>query len=124
MLGLFAGAALLLAAIGLNGLFMLVVTERGREMAVRLAVGATPGGLVRLVMRDAGRLLAGGLVLGVALTAAADRALRGLWFGVSPLDPSSVGIAALTLACVSALALAAPALRAARVSPMDVLRAE
>jgi putative ABC transport system permease protein len=124
MLGLFAGAALLLAAIGLNGLFMLVVTERGREMAVRLAVGATPGGLVRLVIRDAGRLLASGLVLGVGLTAAADRALRGLWSGVSPLDPSSVGIAALTLACVSVLAVAAPALRAARVAPMDVLRAE
>jgi hypothetical protein len=124
LVGVLAGAALLLAAIGLNGLFMLVVTERGREMAVRLAVGATPGGLVRLVIRDAGRLLASGLVLGVGLTAAADRALRGLWSGMSPLDPSSVGIAALTLACVSVMAVAAPALRAARVAPMDVLRAE
>lgn len=124
MLGLFAGAALLLAAIGLNSLFMLVVTERGRELAVRLAVGATPGGLVRLVMRDAGRLLAGGLVLGVALTAVADRVLRGLWSGVSPLEPVSVAIAVLTLAAVSALAVAAPALRAARIAPIEVLRGD
>ena len=86
MLGVFAGAAVTLAAIGLYSLFMLVVSERAREMAVRLAIGAEPRQLVQLVMAGAGRLLAGGIVAGIVLTAAADRLLRGVLFGVSPLD--------------------------------------
>src|SRR5262249_2990198 len=70
MLGTFASAALLLAAIGLYSLFTLVVAERAREMAVRLAIGAAPREMFRLVMTGAGRLLATGLLVGVVLTAA------------------------------------------------------
>ena len=78
---LFAGAAVTLAAIGLYSLFMLMVSERAREMAVRLAIGAEPRQLVQLVMAGAGRLLAGGIVLGIAAdgrrrSPAARRALR------------------------------------------------
>jgi putative ABC transport system permease protein len=124
MLSLFAGAAVTLAAIGLYSLFMLMVSERAREMAVRLAIGAEPRQLVQLVMAGAGRLLAGGIVLGTILTAAADRLLRGALFGVSPLDAGALAAAALTLAIVSALAVAGPAIKAARIAPIDALKGE
>jgi putative ABC transport system permease protein len=124
MLGLFAGAALTLAAIGLYSLFMLVVSERAREMAVRLAIGASPRQVIQLVMTGAARLLAGGIVIGILLTAAADRLLRGVVFGVSPLDASALLIATLTLAIVAAMAVAGPALKASRIAPIDALRGE
>jgi putative ABC transport system permease protein len=124
MLSLFAAAAVTLAAIGLYSLFMLVVSERGREIAVRLAVGAEPREMIRLVMTEAGRLLSAGLAIGVLLTAAADRILRGVLFGVSPLDAPALASAALTLAVVSIIAVAGPALKASRVAPTDVLRGD
>jgi hypothetical protein len=124
MLGLFAAAAVTLAAIGLYSLFMLIVAERAREMAVRLAIGAAPRQLIGLVMSGAGRLLAGGLVLGLVLTAAADRVLRGVLFGVSPLDARALAASAVTLVIVSAVAVAGPALKAARIPPIDALRGE
>jgi putative ABC transport system permease protein len=124
MLGLFAMAAVTLAAIGLYSLFMLVVSERAREMAVRLAIGATPSELIRLVMAGAGRLLIGGIVVGVALTAAADRLLRGVLFGVSPLDATALAAAAATLAFVALIAVAGPALRASRIAPVEALKGE
>jgi hypothetical protein len=122
MLAVFAAAAVTLAAIGLYSLFMLIVAERAREIAVRLAIGAAPAQMVALVMTRAGRLLAGGLAFGIALTVAADRLLRGSLFGVSPLDARALGAAALTLAVVCVLAVAGPAVRAARVAPMEVLK--
>jgi putative ABC transport system permease protein len=124
MLGLFATAAVTLAAIGLYSLFMLVVSERSREMAVRLAIGAAPMELIRLVMAGAGRLLAGGIVVGVALTAAADRLLRGVLFGVSPLDTTALAAAAGTLALVALVAVAGPALKASRIAPVEALKGE
>jgi predicted permease len=124
VLGLFAGAALLLAAIGLYSLFMLVVSEGVREIAVRLAIGAAPRQVMRLVLSGAGRLLAAGLVVGVVLTAAADRLLRGVLFGVSPLDVSALAAATVTIAVVSIIAVAGPALRAARIAPIEALRGE
>jgi predicted permease len=122
VLGLFAGAALLLAAIGLYSLFMLVVSERVREIAVRLAIGAAPGQVMRLVFSGAGRLLAAGVVIGVALAAGADRLLRGLLFGVGGFDLPAMTAALLTMTIVSVVAVAGPALRAARVQPILVLR--
>jgi putative ABC transport system permease protein len=124
MLGLFAMAAVTLAAIGLYSLFMLVVSERAREMAVRLAIGATPSELIRLVMAGAGRLLIGGIVVGVALTAAADRLLRGVLFGVSPLDVTALAAAAATLAFVAIVAVAGPAFKASRIAPVEALKGE
>lgn len=124
MLGLFAGAALLLASIGLYSLFMLVVSESGREIAVRLAVGAAPRQVMRLVFNGAGRLLAGGIILGLALSAAADRLLRGVLFGVTQLDPSALAATVLTIALVSTIAVAGPAFRASRIPPIDVLRSD
>jgi hypothetical protein len=124
VLGLFAGAALLLAAIGLYSLFMLVVSESVREIAVRLAIGAAPGQVMRLVMSGAGRLLIGGLAIGVVLTAAADRLLRGVLFGVSPLDVSALAAAMIVIAIVASVAVAGPAVRASRIAPIEALRGE
>ena len=84
MLGSFASAALALAGIGLYSLFMLVVSDRRREIAVRLAIGASPGEMIRLITVAAGRLLAGGIVLGIVLTAAADRVLGVEYCSASP----------------------------------------
>jgi putative ABC transport system permease protein len=124
MLGIFASAAITLAAIGLYSLFMLVVSERSRELAVRLAIGAEPRQMIQLVLVGAGRLLAIGLILGVGLTAAADRVLRGVLFGVSAVDGGALAAAAATLAVVSFLAVAGPAFRAARVPPLDALKGD
>ena len=124
MLTLFAAAALLLAALGQYSLFMLVVSERTREVAVRLAIGAEPRQVVRLVMAGAGRLQAAGVVMGIALTFAADRLLRGALFGVSPADPLALAAAVAALVLASALAVAAPALRAARIAPAEALRGD
>lgn len=119
---LFAATALSLAAIGLYGLFMLIVSESRREIGVRLALGAAPRQMIRLVGLSAGRLLVTGLVLGLALTAGAGRLLRTLLFGVTTHDVETLTLAVLTLAVVSTAAIALPALRAARVPPTEALR--
>jgi ABC-type antimicrobial peptide transport system permease subunit len=124
MLALFAGAALLLAAIGIYSLFMLLVSESVREIAVRLAVGAAPRQVMRLVLAGAGRLLVAGSLIGVALTAAADQLLRGVLFGVSRLDPPALAATVLTIGVISAIAIAVPAFTAARIAPIEVLRGE
>jgi putative ABC transport system permease protein len=124
MLSLFASAAVTLAAIGLYSLFMLIVSERAREMALRLAIGAEPRQMIQLVMSGAGRLLAGGIVLGVVLTLAADRLLRGVLFAVSPFDGIALASSIVILVLVAALAVAAPAMKAARLAPVEALRGE
>jgi len=116
ILSSFASAALALAGIGLYSLFMLVVADRTREIAVRLAI--------RLVAAAAARLLASGLVLGVALTAAADRVLRGVLFGVASFDAGALAASAAVIATVAIAAVAMPAIRAARVAPTDALRGD
>ena len=120
----FASAALALAGIGLYSLFTLVVSDRTREIAVRLAVGASPGEMIRMVAAAAARLLASGIVLGVLLTAAADRVLRGVLFGVSSFDAGALVASAAVIATVAMAAVAAPAIRAARVAPTRALRGD
>ena len=120
----FAGAALMLASIGLYSLFMLIVSDRTREIAVRLAIGASPAEMIRLVGTGAARLLAAGLVLGIGVTAAADRVLRGVLFGVSSVDAGALAASAAVIATVAIAAVAAPAIRAARIAPTDALRGE
>ena len=124
MLSSFASAALALAGIGLYSLFMLVVSDRTREIAVRLAIGASPAEMIRLVAAAAGRLLASGIVLGILLTAAADRVLRGLLFGVTSFDAGALAASAAVIAAVAMTAVAVPAIRAARVAPTDALRGD
>jgi putative ABC transport system permease protein len=118
----FAGAALVLAALGLYGLLTLAVSERRRELGVRLALGATRADLAEVVLAGAGKLVAGGVALGLALTLAASQVLRTLLFGVTAHDPWSLatGVIALSLAALAAVAL--PARQALRTSAIDALR--
>ena len=124
VLSTFASAALTLAAVGLYSLFMLVVSDRTREIAVRLAIGAPPSEMIRLIALAASRLLASGVVVGLALTAAAERVLRGMLFGVTSLDAGTLAASAAVIGTVAMIAVAAPAIRAARVTPTDALRGE
>jgi predicted permease len=120
----FASDALALAAIGLYSLFMLVVSDRTREIAVRLAVGASPREMIRMIAAAAARLLAGGIVIGIGVTVAADRVLRGVLFGVTSFDAAALAASAAVIAMVAIAAVAAPAIRAARVAPTDALRGD
>jgi predicted permease len=124
MLGAFASAALGLAGIGLYSLFMLVVSDRTREIAVRLAIGASPGEMIRLIATSAGRLLMGGIVLGMMLTAGAHRIIGGMLFGLTSFDAGTLAASAAVIITVAMAAVAVPAVRAARVAPTDALRGE
>jgi len=124
LLLVFALAALALASIGLYGLVTLIVTARTREIGVRMALGAQPVQILTQFAASIGRLLAAGIASGLVLTFLADRVLRSMLFGVSPMDTIALSGAVLTLAAVSALATLVPARRAARIDPLDALRAE
>jgi predicted permease len=121
-LAAFAAAALALAALGLYGLLTLFVADRRRELGVRMALGASSGDLVRLVLAGAGRLIVIGIAGGLVLTFAASQALRTMLFGVTVHDPRSLAGGVLALAIVSALAIALPARQAAKVSPIEAIR--
>jgi putative ABC transport system permease protein len=124
LLGSFAAAALLLSAIGLYGVIAFGVTQRTREIGVRVALGAPYGNVLRLVMQH-GMLLTGtGLVIGTAAALALGRVMTGLLYGVTPTDPPTLLAVLLFLAAVAMLATYLPARRAARVDPMVALRAE
>lgn len=122
--GVFGLLALVLAGVGLYGVTAFAVSRRTNEMGVRLALGAAPGGVLRLVLRDTLQLVAMGLGLGLILLVPASTLVRHLVYGLSPHDPAVVGSAVAVLVSVSVLAAALPALRAARVDPVAALRAE
>ncbi|MFI5178030.1 MAG: ABC transporter permease [Vicinamibacterales bacterium] len=120
----FGVTGLLLAALGVFGTVSYAVSQRRREMAVRSALGATRGDLVRLVLGHGLRLAAMGLAVGLAVAVVAARALSGLLFGVAPADPLTFIGVALTLVIVALAACYRPARAAAAVDPMTVLRRE
>ncbi len=117
-------AGLALVALGVHAVVAYGVARRAREVAVRVALGASPGAAVRLVAAQGMRPVAAGLAAGAVLAAGVGRGAGTLLFGVTPLDPVSVGGAALVLAAAAAAACVGPALRVARVDPADALRAE
>ncbi|MGE0455916.1 MAG: ABC transporter permease [Vicinamibacteria bacterium] len=124
LLAAFAGAAALLAAIGLFGVLSFAVGQRVPEIGVRLALGARPADVLRLVLRDGVRLAIAGTAAGLLGALALARVLAGLLFEVSPYDPAAfAGVLAL-VATVSLCAALLPALRASRVDPVQALRAE
>jgi predicted permease len=122
LLGVFAGAGLLLAAIGLYGVMAFLVAERTREIGVRMALGATPSAIARLVLSHAARWTAAGAVLGLAAALTATRLLKTMLFGVAERDPATLLAAALILVAVALLAAWIPSRRAASVDPMTALR--
>jgi putative ABC transport system permease protein len=120
----FAGTALLLAAVGIYGVVSYTVTERTRELGVRMALGADADATLRLVLGRSMLLVAAGTVCGLVASVAATRAIGGLLFEVSPLDPVVlVGVSVLIAACGLAASVV-PARRATRVDPIVALRFE
>ncbi|HVS63160.1 MAG TPA: ADOP family duplicated permease [Thermoanaerobaculia bacterium] len=120
----FALGALLLAAMGLFGIVSGAVTSRRHELAVRLALGADPGRVLRLVLREGVALVAVGLLIGVPGVLAAGRAARAILVDVSPTDPLTLGAVGLTLVLIATLACYIPARRAVRIDPPRSLRQE
>ena len=116
--------ALLLSAIGLYGVIANAVSRRTRELGIRLALGAAPGRILRLVLGEAGVLVAAGVVAGIPIAWATGRAIRSLLYGVEPGDWRGVAAALGVLIAVAAMAAWIPARRASRVDPMSALRSE
>jgi ABC-type antimicrobial peptide transport system permease subunit len=114
--------AIVLCVIGLYGLTASVVGQRTREMGVRVAMGAEPGDLLRLLMWDSLRPVVVGLVIGTAAALLASRVIAGILFGVSPQDPIAFAGAAVILLAAATLAVLVPTRRAAAVDPAFVLR--
>jgi predicted permease len=124
LLSAFAAFALLLAAVGLYGVMSYLVTQSTRDIGVRVALGARPGDIIRMVVRQGMELLAVGILAGLAGAAALTRVMASLLFGVSTTDAATFAAVPALLAAVAFAATAIPALRATRVDPMVVLRDE
>jgi putative ABC transport system permease protein len=120
----FGVLVLLLSAMGLYGLLSASVTQRRGEIGVRVALGATRGTVLRMVLNEALRLLGWGMLLGVAGLLLANRFILAMLHGVSAYDPLTLAVVTGTLVIVTILAALVPALRASRLDPIEVLRAE
>jgi predicted permease len=120
--GLFGLIALLLAGLGVYGVLAFSVARRGREIGIRMALGAEVDDVARMVARESLAPVVSGLAAGALGSLAAERLTHSLLFGVAPYDPASMLLAATTLAVASLLAAAGPALRAARLDPVRTLR--
>jgi putative ABC transport system permease protein len=122
MVVIFAALALLLAMVGVFGVLAYSVQQRTREFGVRIALGASAANVMRLVLGNAGRVIATGTVVGLVAAAFFARSISTFLFGVQPLDPITFGTVALLLVATAGLAVAAPAWRATRVDPVMAFR--
>jgi len=120
----FGGLALLLAAVGLYGVVTHAVRARQKEIGLRIALGATPSSILRIVFESVGLLIAAGLALGAAGSLWAARFVEALLFQLAPRDPATFGGAAIVLIAVGVMAAWLPAYRAARIDPVAALRTE
>ena len=124
LLEIFGGSALLLCLTGIYGLLAYLVAQRRREMGLRIALGAQQWNVMSLILRQAAWMLLAGLALGLAIAYLATGALRTLLYGVKANDPWSMCAAALVMLLGGLVAALVPARKAARVDPMEALRAE
>lgn len=124
VVGSFAGLAFLMGLVGLYGVIAYSVSQRTREIGVRMALGARPGLVYRLILKEAGWLTMVGITIGLVCAVGAANLMRGVLFGVSPWDVPTLVFIGVGLAVSAMLASFVPARRAARVNPVEALRAE
>ena len=124
LLGLFGSIGLMLAAVGIFGVISYSVSRRTRELGIRVALGAEPGSVLGMILRQALALTLIGIAIGVPCTLATARLIRHLLFNVTPYDPVTLVLVSLVLLAVGALAGYIPAQRAMRVDPVVALRHE
>ena len=120
-MGVFAAAALLLAVVGIYGVMSYLVTQRTREIGIRLALGATPAHVRKLIVGSGARMIVAGIVIGAAASFALTRVLSSLLYDVTATDAASA-FAIAVLGIVALIACYVPAVRATRVSPLQALR--
>jgi ABC-type antimicrobial peptide transport system permease subunit len=111
-----------LASVGLYGVMSYVVSRRTREIGIRIALGAERGTVIGMVLSEVARLTVAGIALGVSVALSLSQLVRSQLFGISPVDPLTIAVAAVTLALVAMLAGYIPAKRASRVQPIVALR--
>jgi putative ABC transport system permease protein len=124
LLGAFAGVALFLAVVGLYGSIAYAVSQRTREIGIRIALGASASTVTRLVIGDGLRLAVGGLIVGAGIAVVASRTLSSLLYAVTASDPATFAMIAALIAVVALAASYLPARRAVRIDPIDALRSE
>jgi putative ABC transport system permease protein len=124
LLAAFSVLALVIASVGIYGVMNYVVSQRIREFGIRVAIGATRSGILRLVLRQAAVLVASGVALGLLGSALGARLITGLLYEVSPWDPLTFLLVSLLLSGVALLASVVPARRATAVDPLVALRSE
>ncbi|MGA2599588.1 MAG: FtsX-like permease family protein [Bryobacteraceae bacterium] len=124
VVGSFAGIAFVLGVVGLYGVVAYSVSRRTREIGVRMALGAEPWSVYRLILIEAARLVGAGALLGIAGSLAAATLIRGLLYGVRPWDLPTMAAAVTVLGLAALLASFIPARRAAAVNPVEALRSE
>jgi len=122
LVGVFGGAAMLLATLGVYSVIAYVVTQRRQEIGVRVALGAQSTDVLRMVLRQGFVLALFGIAVGTVTALFVTRLLSAFLFGIAPNDPLAFGVVILVLAVVALVASFVPALRATRVDPMTALR--
>jgi len=124
LLAIAASVALVLGVIGIYGVMSYVVTQRTGEIGVRLALGAEPATVSRMIVRQGGLVTGAGIAIGLATALAGSRLIESLLYGGSSRDPRVLAITTVTLLAVALFACWLPARRAARLNPLEALRAD
>jgi predicted permease len=124
LVGTLGALALAIAAVGIGGVLAFFISQRTGEIGIRMSLGAEPGRVMRMVLADGGILLAAGIGLGIMASLLVARLIRGLLFGVAPVDPATFLAVSVIMAAVGLAACAVPAVRAARLNPVVAMRSE